>query len=236
MGQGVNDVIASLSLSLSSLLSLSLSLSSPSLSLSLLSLSSLSPPPPPWPQPPPPLHYAYDSAGRLTEMTLADGPPGIGPMTIRLLPHRLYRRVGPRDPLYPRSRHPPDPLHPPGRRPGRSTSNAETDDAVTTYTYTTAPDPESTTDPPAGLVATETDPLGRDTDYTYDHKGNLIETTYAVGTADEASVYSTYDANGNLVSSTDELARVTQYQDDPPETSSRRLIPILTAPARWPAP
>ncbi len=41
-----------------------------------------------------------------------------------------------------------------------------------------------------------------------------------MGTADEASVYSQYDSAGHLISSTDELGRVTQYQYD----SAGRLI------------
>jgi RHS repeat-associated protein len=87
--------------------------------------------------------------------------------------------------------------------------NSETDDLVTDYTYTTG----GTGLPPAGLIATETDPLGRVTTYGYDVSGNLTSITYADGTADEATVEMAY-TNGLLTTSTDELGKDTTYAYD----------------------
>ncbi|MDX1968590.1 MAG: RHS repeat-associated core domain-containing protein [Planctomycetaceae bacterium] len=90
-------------------------------------------------------------------------------------------------------------------------SNGETDDIVTSYTYT--PAPSSAYDPPAGLVETVTDPLGRVTTFAYNELGLPTSITYADGTADEAEVQFFYD--GDLLDyELDELGRRTDYDYD----------------------
>lgn len=65
----------------------------------------------------------------------------------------------------------------------------KTDDVVTSYTYT-----DFTESLPAGLLLSETDPLGRVTKYGHYSSptdpvfGRLKSKTYAAGTADEAVV------------------------------------------------
>jgi predicted Zn finger-like uncharacterized protein len=71
--------------------------------------------------------------------------------------------------------------------------NGETDDLVTTYTYT-----------PQGLIDLITDPLGRVTDLDYDLFGRLTSVTYALGTPDEASRGFEYDLAGNTTAVIDE--------------------------------
>lgn len=83
---------------------------------------------------------------------------------------------------------------------------------VTSYTYT--PLPTAAGQPPAGLVASMKDPRGIETDYQYTAHGLLSKVTYAVGTPDQASVSYSYSASDDLVSSTDELGRVTSYVVD----------------------
>lgn len=90
--------------------------------------------------------------------------------------------------------------------------NLETDDLTTTYSYT--PSPTSSTDPPIGLVDSVTAPDGVITEFEYNSIGRLLTTTYAVGTADEASTSSTYCACGGLLSDTDELGNTTTYTRD----------------------
>ncbi|WP_233198707.1 MULTISPECIES: RHS repeat-associated core domain-containing protein [Pirellulaceae] len=90
--------------------------------------------------------------------------------------------------------------------------NLETDDLTTTYTYTGAP--VGVTDPPIGLVESITEADGVVTEFGYDVDGNRTSVTYAVGTADEATILATYDAAGNMLTETDELGNVTTYTYD----------------------
>ncbi|WP_158265599.1 RHS repeat-associated core domain-containing protein [Blastopirellula marina] len=90
--------------------------------------------------------------------------------------------------------------------------NLETDDQTTTYTYTSAP--TLSTDPPRGLVESVTTPDGIVTEYEYNAMGLRTETTYAVGTSDEASTSSTYSTEGWLLTRTDELGNTTTYTYD----------------------
>src|SRR5690606_6318897 len=60
--------------------------------------------------------------------------------------------------------------------------NTEDDDILYTYMYTGLP--ANSGDPPAGLLASETNPLGVTTEYAYNARGLVIEITYAVGTND----------------------------------------------------
>lgn len=77
------------------------------------------------------------------------------------------------------------------------------DDVVTHYTYTVS-----------GLIDTETDPLGRVTDYDYDALGRLSEVTSALGTTDEASVQYEYDEAGNQTAVIDQKGDRTEYKYD----------------------
>ncbi|WP_254512292.1 RHS repeat-associated core domain-containing protein [Anatilimnocola floriformis] len=90
--------------------------------------------------------------------------------------------------------------------------NLENDDVVTEYTYTAAP--SGPTDPPAGLVETITDPLGRVKVYTYNARGVVTSVTYADGTPDEATTYTYYNADGTIDYELDELSRRTDYDYD----------------------
>jgi RHS repeat-associated protein len=89
--------------------------------------------------------------------------------------------------------------------------NGQTNDLVTSYTYTTA---GSNPTLPRGLLRTVTDSLGRQTSYDYNTHGLMTTATFAVGTADEAHVINTYDGSDRLTSSTDEIGRVTTYAYD----------------------
>lgn len=71
-------------------------------------------------------------------------------------------------------------------------ASSETDDIVTTFTYTD--EKISSADPPGGLVTSITDALARITELTYDSAGNVTEITYAVGTSLEATVQFDYDS------------------------------------------
>jgi RHS repeat-associated protein len=93
-----------------------------------------------------------------------------------------------------------------------SPQNQETDDVVTSYTYTTRP--ATSSDPPAGLVATMTDPLGRITRYSYNSHGLTTMIVYAAGTADQAVVQYGYNSSDDMTSYTDELGRTTTYAYD----------------------
>ena len=101
--------------------------------------------------------------------------------------------------------------------------NSETDDVVTSFVYTSAPWVSS--DPPAGLVSTMTDPLGRITSFDYDVHGNVTRITYADGTADEAYVEFEYDSAFNVAAFIDELGRRTEYDYD----ALNRLVTLTLA-------
>ena len=58
------------------------------------------------------------------------------------------------------------------------------------------------------------DPLGIETDYTYDALGRLIKVVSAAGTPAEATVTYTYDSVGNRTSVTDADGNRTTYQYD----------------------
>ncbi len=97
-------------------------------------------------------------------------------------------------------------------------SSSQRDDVLTYYTYTQlgVAQPSNSVIAPAGLVLTEVDPLGYETNYQYDPHGLVNEVTYAVGiTGEEASVYYTYDSTyETLLSSTNELGYETDYAYD----------------------
>ncbi len=80
-------------------------------------------------------------------------------------------------------------------------TSSETDDVVTSFTYTAA-----------GLLDTVTDPLGRMTDNDYDTFGRLVTVTSAVGTADEAVQRFEYDAAGNQTATIDGNGNRTTFQ------------------------
>jgi RHS repeat-associated protein len=80
------------------------------------------------------------------------------------------------------------------------TISGETNDVITSYTYTSS-----------GQLDIITDALGRLTDYDYDVYGNNIKTTSAKGTLDEAVVQYQYDASGNRIVSIDALGHQTKY-------------------------
>jgi RHS repeat-associated protein len=84
-----------------------------------------------------------------------------------------------------------------------SVANGETNDLVSSMSYTTQ-----------GLVDTMTDPLGRVTDYDYDARGRLVTVTYAKGTADEAVMRYEYDLAGNQTAMIDGNGNRTEYQYD----------------------
>ncbi|MBE9137977.1 VCBS repeat-containing protein [Nodosilinea sp. LEGE 07088] len=84
-----------------------------------------------------------------------------------------------------------------------SAANGETDDVVTSYTYTSN-----------GLLDIETDPLGRQTDYDYDTLGRLMQATYAKGTTDEAIWQYEYNAAGNQTALIDPNGHRTEYVFD----------------------
>lgn len=89
------------------------------------------------------------------------------------------------------------------------TASSETDDVTTSYTYT-----DGTGLPPAGLVETETDPLGRVTRYAYNSHGLVTSIVAAEGTADETTTSYEYDAADNLTAAIDPLGRRTEYAYD----------------------
>ncbi|MFO0819074.1 MAG: RHS repeat-associated core domain-containing protein [Pirellulales bacterium] len=81
--------------------------------------------------------------------------------------------------------------------------NGETNDLLTSYTYTTF-----------GLVNTVTDPLGRVTDYDYDAQGRLIRATHALGTIDQSVLTYEYDVAGNQTAKIDGNGQRTSYDYD----------------------
>lgn len=102
-------------------------------------------------------------------------------------------------------------------------TNGETDDVVTAYTYTPAKTLAS--DPPAGLVSTITDALGRLTRYAYNAHGLVTEVTTAEGTADQSVTRFEYNSADNLTAAIDGLGRRTEYTHD----NLDRLIRITEA-------
>ncbi|GAB6188118.1 RHS repeat-associated core domain-containing protein [Thermopirellula anaerolimosa] len=101
-----------------------------------------------------------------------------------------------------------------------SPSNGQTDDVVTTYTYTDASDNTL-----IGLVETETDALGTVTRYQYNARGQVTRITYAEGTDLEASVQYEYDSGGRRTAEIDELGRRTEYQYDALGRVVRKILP-----------
>jgi YD repeat-containing protein len=106
---------------------------------------------------------------------------------------------------------------------------------TTRYVYT--PKPTQAGQPPAGLVAKMFDPRGIETDTSYTGHGQVSQIVYAVGTADQASVEYGYNSSDDLISSTDELLRTTNYVvdgrgrtieqlDPPPDPNSPNVRPI----------
>jgi len=120
-----------------------------------------------------------------------------------------------------------------------SVTHVSAADGNRTTSYQFTPAPVGQNDPPAGLVAKEFDPLGHETDFSYDKQGLVTEITYAVGTADQASVSFTYDGKLDLASETDELGRVTlvtmdnldrlvETQLPPPDPTQPNVRPTTT--------
>ncbi|MEG4465002.1 FG-GAP-like repeat-containing protein [Microcoleus sp. D3_18cC1] len=79
----------------------------------------------------------------------------------------------------------------------------DSDDVVTSYTYTNK-----------NLIDIETDPNGRVTDYDYNDKDQLVKITVAKGTPDEAVQQFEYDAAGNQKAVIDENGIRTEYEYD----------------------
>lgn len=88
------------------------------------------------------------------------------------------------------------------------------DDVVTAYSYTED-----------GQLDTETDPLGRITDYDYDAFGRLVKITFARGTVDEAVQQFEYDAAGNQTAMIDENGDRTEYVYDAMNQLVRTIEP-----------
>ncbi|MHB9004737.1 MAG: RHS repeat domain-containing protein, partial [Coriobacteriia bacterium] len=109
--------------------------------------------------------------------------------------------------------------------------NTETDDLVTTYTYTPAPQ-DPAVNPPAGLIHTVTDPLNRVTDYAYSYQmvqieQGVYERQFVVIRTDpdpdgpgelnplvSPVTITMYDMAGHLRFAIDPLYRVTESQYD----------------------
>jgi RHS repeat-associated protein len=97
--------------------------------------------------------------------------------------------------------------------------NLETDDVVTSYTYT------SGLGQPKGLLETVTDARTHVTSYAYDSEGNATQTTYAVGASEQVTTSAIYDSAGRVSATYDELGRVTKYKYD-----SLGRLTVLTQP------
>ena len=82
-------------------------------------------------------------------------------------------------------------------------TSGETDDLVTSYSYTAN-----------GLVEQIIDPLGRVTEFAYDVLGRTTSITSALGTADEGTVTFGYDEAGNLIEVTDENQNRSTFEYD----------------------
>ncbi|MEQ8848700.1 peroxidase family protein [Botrimarina sp.] len=82
--------------------------------------------------------------------------------------------------------------------------SGETDDLVTSFTYTAS-----------GQVDTVTDPLGRVTDFDYDPYGRLVMATFAVDTVDEAVQRIEYaNFSGDITATVDANLNRTEFQYD----------------------
>jgi YD repeat-containing protein len=68
-----------------------------------------------------------------------------------------------------------------------------------------------TYDPATTLLASVTDSLGRVTTYAYDANGNMISTTALAGTAAAVTTSYTYNAFGDVLTSTDPLQRTSTF-------------------------
>ena len=77
------------------------------------------------------------------------------------------------------------------------------DDVITRYTYTES-----------GLMDTETDPLGRITNYDYDQFDRLVQVTIAEGASEESIQRYEYDLAGNLTRLIDGNGNRTSYEYD----------------------
>ena len=86
---------------------------------------------------------------------------------------------------------------------------SSTDTRTTSYTWT--PAPVNTTDPPAGLISTITDPDGNVTQYQYNSKGFLTQLTQALGSNDATSTIFSYNSKGYLSSQLNAAKEVTSY-------------------------
>ncbi|MEM8677819.1 MAG: RHS repeat-associated core domain-containing protein, partial [Planctomycetota bacterium] len=99
------------------------------------------------------------------------------------------------------------------------------DDLITTYRYS-----HDASGLPQGLLLSETDPRGITTQHIYETDsaahdfGWVIETVYAVGTQEEASVHFEYDSAGNVTAMVNELGHRTEYQFD----ALDRLVTIIS--------
>jgi len=102
-----------------------------------------------------------------------------------------------------------------------SIDNGETDDLLSTFTYTSR-----------GQIDMITDPLGRITQFDYDPFGHIVQITSAVGTPDEALRTFEYDTAGNQTSNIDENGNRTQFVYD----SMNRLTKITEADPDGPGP
>jgi len=93
-----------------------------------------------------------------------------------------------------------------------------TDDLVYSFTYTNGTGVTAAL--PEGLLLTETDPLGRETEYLYDVDpesssfGWLVTVTMAAGTAVAAATHYEYDTAGNVTAIVDPLGRRTEMAYD----------------------
>ncbi|MEM6472621.1 MAG: RHS repeat-associated core domain-containing protein, partial [Planctomycetota bacterium] len=96
--------------------------------------------------------------------------------------------------------------------------NGETDDIVTSMTYTS--NPTAVDQLPGGMILTMTDPRGNVTDVDYGTNnlltsfGQITVITFADGTGDEADVSYTYDSDYLLATEVDELSNTTSYTYD----------------------
>jgi YD repeat-containing protein len=80
------------------------------------------------------------------------------------------------------------------------TASNENNDVITSYTYI-----------PTGQIDIMTDALGHITDYDYDTRGNLVKTTTAKGTLDQAIELYEYDLAGNRTAMIDANGHRTSY-------------------------